>query len=224
MMTLDRIFLSALSLLVMGWLSVVEADPIPAAAVSCHFSGRAYQTFDGNGQGAGEVAGYFIDIDGISSPLFNGPPSEKTAFFTFRSNQFLLEPRADNGSITLYRVSPGTFNIYFNPKPDGNWNTPDTFSGDSSFPGNPIAHFMRHESLFYRTEALGRHDVTEYLVSSKPFILDGHKYDFKAIAPVAITLNETISNTPEPGVTGFPIVLPFAGNCLAVASEGQDEQ
>jgi hypothetical protein len=219
-----QILALALTVASTGWLAPAQADPIPAAAVSCHFSGRAYQTFDANGQGSGEVAGYFIDIEGISDPLFNGPPSEKTAFFTFRSNQFSLEPRGDNGSTTLYRVSPGTFNIYFNPKPDGNWNNPDTFSDDSSFPGNPIAHFMRHENLFYRTEALGRHDVTEYLVSSKPFILNGHKYDFKAIAPIAVTLNETISNTPESGVPGFPIVLPFAGNCLAVASDGQGEQ
>jgi len=219
-----QILALALAMVLMGWFAPVQADPAPASAVSCHFSGRAYQTFGADGQGAGEVAGYFTDIDGISDPLFNGPPSEKTAFFTFRSNQFALTPLAENGSIALYRVSPGTFNIYFNPHPNGDWSNPDTFSGDSSFPGNPIAHFMRHESLFYRTEALGRHDVTEYLVSSKPFILNGHKYDFKAIAPIAVALNETVSNTPASGVTGLPIVLPLAGNCLAVASEGEEQR
>jgi hypothetical protein len=207
-----------------GWFAPVQADPTPAGAVSCHFSGRAYQTFDTSGQGAGEVAGYFTDIEGISDPLFNGPPSEKTAFLTFRSNQFTLTPLEQNGSIQFYQVSAGTFNIYFNPKPDGNWNNPDTFSGDSSFPGNPIAHFERHESLFYRTEALGRHDVTEYLASTKPFILNGHKYDFKALTPVGVTLNETFSNTSEAGIAGFPIVLPQGANCLAVANEGQDGQ
>jgi hypothetical protein len=219
-----QILAPALTVALTGWFDPVQADPTPAGAVSCHFSGRAYQTFDTSGQGAGEVAGYFTDIEGISDPLFNGPPSEKTAFLTFRSNQFTLTPLGQNGSIQLYRVSAGTFNIYFNPKPDGNCNNPDTFSGDSSFPGNPIAHFERHESLFYRTETLGRHDVTEYLASTKPFILNGHKYDFKVITPVAVTLNETFSNTPEAGITGFPIVLPQGANCLAVANEGQDEQ
>jgi hypothetical protein len=41
-----------------------------------------------------------------------------------------------NGDIGLDLVSAGTFDIYYNPVPNGDWTNPDTFSGDQSFPGD----------------------------------------------------------------------------------------
>jgi hypothetical protein len=213
--------LLALTMPSIGFFSLAQAQPTPSSAVACHFVGRGYLNLNADGQGAGEVAGYFTDIAGITDSLFKGTPSERTAFLTFRSDLVSLTPLPANGVIALERASAGTFNIYFNPAPSGDWTNPDTFSGDSSFPGKPIAHFTRRESLFFQTEALSRHDVTETLISSSSFILNGHRYDFDAIAPGGVTLQETYSNTPVSAVTGFPIVLPFAGNCLAVADEGQ---
>jgi hypothetical protein len=102
-----------------------EAQQIPAAAVACYFVGRAFL----NASGQGQVVGYFTDINGIgaSDSLFNGTPSEQTAFFTFRSNVFSLTPLL-NGDIGLDLTSAGTFNIYHNPNPNGDWSKPDTFS------------------------------------------------------------------------------------------------
>jgi hypothetical protein len=121
-------------------------------------------------------------------------------------------------------VSAGTFNIYFNPTPNGDWNDPNSFSNGESFPGKPTAHFMRRLSLFFQTDTLSRHDVTETLESSKSFNLNGHKYNLGDIMPGGFTLYETYSNTPVSGITGFPVVLPGAGNCAAVASEDQNMQ
>ena len=42
--------------------------------------------------------------------------------------------------------------------------------------------------------------------------------------PAGFTLYETYSNTPASGITGFPVVLPGAGNCAAVASHDQNTQ
>jgi hypothetical protein len=218
----------ALAIALIGLLSPALAQPTPSSAVACHFVIRAYLNIGANGQGVAEVAGYITDVPGISSDLlFNGSPhSESTAFLTFRSDLVTLTPLLPNGVINLEHVSAGTFNIYFNPHPDGNWSNPDTFSGDSSFPGNPVAHFMRRESLFYQTDTLARHDVTETLEASRSFVLKGHSYDLVDIVPGGFTLYETYSNTPPSGsgIAGFPVALPGAGNCAAVATTGEDQQ
>ena len=140
-----------------------------------------------------------------------------------------------NGDIGLDLVSAGTFNIYYNPKPDGDWSNPDTFSGDQKFPGQPIAQFTRPESLFVQIaqsdvanpplfESISQHTLTETLVSSQSFTFNGHRYDFSTLVPGGVTLNELVSNSGAPGVTNFPVGFAYAGNCLAVAGTEQDRQ
>lgn len=200
-----------------------QATLIPSSAVACYFVGRGYLN-PVNGQG--EVVGYFTDINGVgaSDALFNGPPSENTAFFTFRTDVFSLAPLPSNGAFTLDLVSAGEFNIYFNSTPIGDWSNPDTFSGGKPFPGQAIAKFQRPESLFLGTASIAKHILTETLVSGGAFTFNGHRYDFSAIAPGGLTINETISSTPDvPGVKDFPVGMAFAGNCVAVASASQDE-
>lgn len=214
-----------------------EAQQIPAGAVACYFVGRAFLRAD---LSQGEVVGYFTDIYGIgaSDTLFNGSPSESTAFFTFRSDVLSQTPLPLNGDIGLDLVSAGTFNIYHNPNPNGDWSKPDTFSGGQPFPtSQPIARFMRPESLLLQIlqsdvanpppfESIARHVLTETLVSSQSFTFNGHRYDFSTLVPGGVTLNELVSNTGVPGVTNpnFPVGFAFAGNCLAVASTDQDRQ
>jgi hypothetical protein len=219
-----RILISTLTALLIGSLIPVEAQPLPSSAVACHFVIRAYLNIGADGQGVAEVAGYITDIPGISDSLFNGSPSEKTAFLTFRSDLVTLTPLLPNGVVNLESVSAGTFNIYFNPAPNNDWSDPNTFSNGQAFPGKPVAHFMRRQSLFYQTDTLSRHDVTETLEYSRSFVLNGHTYNLKDIMPGGFTLYETYSNTSAGGITGFPGMLPGAGNCAAVASDGQDEQ
>ena len=208
-----------------------EAQQTPSSAVSCYFVGRFYFS---ETTGKAEVAGYFSDMNGIgeSDSLFNGSPSEQTAFFTFRSDVFSVTP-LQNGDIGLDLTSTGTFNIYYNSKPDGDWCTPDTFSGDQPFPGQPIAGFTRPEYLALAIlqsdvtnpppfESISLHTLTETLVSSQSFTFNGHRYDFSTLVPGGVTLNELASNTGVPGVTNFPVGFAYAGNCLAVEGGDRD--
>src|SRR5262252_4757707 len=101
------LLISVFTSLLAGWLPAARAQQIPSSAVSCYFVGRAY--FDANG--TAQVAGYFSDINGIgsSSSLFNGPPSESTAFFTFRSDLLTNTSLPSNGDITLILGPAGKF-------------------------------------------------------------------------------------------------------------------
>jgi hypothetical protein len=198
-----------------GLLSAAAAPPVPAAAVACFFVGRAFQ----NSSGQGEVVGYFTDITGISGPLFSGAPGEDTAFFTIRSDIVQLTPLPTNGDVGLALGSAGTFDIYFNPTPIGDWSNPDTFSS-----GQLIARFTRPEGLLLQIPTYSRAVLTGTLVSSRRFSLKGHEYDLRAIFPAGLTFDESFSNTGVPGVTNFPVGLAFAGDCLAVAGRDRDGQ
>lgn len=203
-----------------GWFSTALAQEVPASAVSCHFVARVYLNFNNL---TAEVAGYITDIPGITDSLFNGSPlSEQNAFLTFRSDLVELTPVAPNGVVNLFHVSAGTFNIYYNPNPHNDWSNPDSFSNFQKFPGTPVVKLMRDQSLFFATDTLARHDVTEHLISRRPFVLasNGQTYDLGTFVPAGFTLYETYSNqsvgTP---INGFPSgTLPGAGNCAAVAA------
>jgi len=215
------LLISVFTSLLAGWLPAARAQQIPSSAVSCYFVGRAY--FDANG--IAQVAGYFSDINGIgaSNSLFNGPPSESTAFFTFRSDLLTNTSLPSNGDITLILGPAGKFNIYYNPHPQGNWNNPDSFSAGEKFPGHPIAEFMRPEFLVLVFESSTQQAITETLVASRDFIFGGHEYNFDQLTPGGVTLYEYGSSTPLPPIAGFPLVFPFAGNCVAVAGGDRNQ-
>jgi len=214
----------ALVALIGGLLIPAEAQKTPTSAVACNFVGRFYLNPISL---QGEVVGYFTNIHGIfngmSAPLFNSPPnvppSERTAFFTFRSDVFTLNALPANGDLVLFLVSAGKFNIFFNPAPNCDWSNLDTFSN-----GQHIANFTRPEVLDLQFKSISQHMITETLISSQTFTFKGHNYNFSELVPGGITLFEAISNTPLPvALTSFSIVLPFAGSGLAVACE-KDQQ
>jgi hypothetical protein len=213
-----KFYTLALVALIGGLLIPAEAQKTPTSAVACNFVGRFYLNPISL---QGEVAGYFTNIHGIfngmSAPLFNGPPSERTAFFTFRSDVFTLNALPANGDLVLFLVSAGKFNIFFNPAPNCDWSNLDTFSN-----GQHIANFTRPEVLDLQFESTSQHMITETLISSQTFTFKGYNYNFSELVPGGITLFEAISNTPLPPLpaqTSFSIVLPFAGSGLAVACE-----
>ena len=211
----------ALTTIFAGLGAAAAGQPVPAGAVACNLIGRGFVNAT-----QGTAVGYFTSITGISGSLFNGSPSEKTAFFTFRHDVgSLTSPPPPNGDFTFFVLSAGRYNIYFNQNPNGDWSNQDTFSG-GTFPGNPVAQFTVPETLFFGPhQFFGKHVYTATLVSSREFTFNGHKYDFKTIAPGGLTIDETLNSTPDvPGVTDFPGGIAFAGNCLAVGSEGKDEQ
>jgi hypothetical protein len=213
-----RILISALTALIIGWLSVAEARPIPSSAVVCYLVGRIYFDTKGNA----EVAGYFTDINGIgaSDSLFNGTPSESTAFFTFHTT-VSISSLPSNGDITPLLGSAGLYDIYYNPTPKGDWSNPSSFAS-----GQLIAHFRRPELLLMQFDSFSftQHTVTETLLSSRDFVFRGHQYNFKELTPGGITLTNFISNTPVAPAAGFAFVVPYAGNRVAIASREEGEQ
>jgi len=176
-----------------------------SSAVNCYFVGRAYL----NSTGQGQLVGYFTNIKGISGSLFNGSPSEETAFFTFRSDVFSLTPLPVNGDIGLDAVSAGTFNIYYNINPKGDWTNPNTFSE-----GQLVARFSRSKSLFLQIGPVSEHVLSETLRYSRTFRFNNQTYSFSRLTPDGITLNQFVSNTPLGGTADFPFGLAFAGNGL----------
>jgi len=182
-------------------------DSTPAGRVVMYLVGRGLLNPN---TGQGEVVGYITEINGIPGRLFSGPPSESTAFFTFRSDIFTLQPLPTNGDVGLSLVSPGTFSIYFHTNPDGDWSNADSFSS-----GQLVATFKRGESLFLQIGPASSHVLSESLESSSDFEFAGKKFNLDCLAN-RVTFSEFISNTPVPGVEGFPVGLPYAANAMAV--------
>jgi len=189
-----------------------EAQAGGAGSLATNFVGRFY--FDPQAL-QGFVVGYLPDIAGIVEPMFDGPPGEGTAYFTYRSNVFQFTQLPTNGDLQLFLLSAGTYAIYFNAQPTGDWSNPDTFSS-----GKPIAQFKRPEGLVLEFTDFFNHVIGEDLVSTQPFMFHGHTYDFRSIAPGGLTLFNTVSTTPLPGtgITGFPLIFPYAGSGLAVGA------
>jgi len=207
-----RIVILALMLLCGSLGTPREAQAGGASSLATNFVGRFYfnpSTLQGF------VVGYLPDIARISGPLFDGPPGEGTALFTFRSNVFQFTQLPTNGDLQLFLLSPGTYAIYFNAQPIGDWSKPDSFSS-----GQPIAQFKRPEGLVLEFTDIGTHVIGEDLVLSQPFTFKGHNYDFRSIAPGGLTLFNTLSTTPLPGngISGFPLIFPYAGSGIAIGA------
>ena len=181
---------------------------VPAAQVVWQHVGRVY--LDPN-TGKAVYAGYLVHVNGLPSSLFNGAPSEATAYFTFSTDVLSLTPLPNNGDVGLTLVSAGTFNVYYSAVPSGDWNNPSSFSS-----GQLIATFTREESLFPQMGAFSFHSLSEVLTSSSKFTFNGQKYNFKDIAPNGITFAQFLSSTPLSGVAGYPIAFAAAGTTMAV--------
>jgi hypothetical protein len=73
-----RILMSALILLLMGWLPIAEAQQISSSAVACNFIGRGYV----NPMALqGTAVAYFTDIPGISRFAVQRHSQRKDSFF-----------------------------------------------------------------------------------------------------------------------------------------------
>src|SRR5579863_3866314 len=152
--------LAALVILLFGSCARSEAqETTPAAQGVWQHVGRIYLNPN---TGAAVYAGYLVHINGITNSLFNGSPSEATAFFTFSTDVLSLTPLPNNGDVALSLVSAGTFSVYYNTSPAGDWSNPGTFSS-----GQLIATFARKESLFPQIGPVGFHSLSETLVSSQ---------------------------------------------------------
>jgi hypothetical protein len=165
-----------------------KTQETPAGRMVWQHVGRVY--LNSNGQFV--YAGYLVHIDGIDTPLFNGSPSESTAYFTFSTGVAplaQLTPLPDNGDVHLALVSAGTFSVYYTAKPSGDWSNPASFSS-----GKLVATFARKESLFAEIGPVSFHNLSETLMSSHSFTFNGQPYNFDRIAPHGITFSQFCSN------------------------------
>jgi hypothetical protein len=67
-----------------------------------------------NPNGQFVYVGYLFNIDPIGGSLFDGSPSESTAYFTFSTDLAQLTPLPNNNDVALDLVSAGTFSVYYN--------------------------------------------------------------------------------------------------------------
>lgn len=160
--------------------------------------------------------GYLVHIDPIQTSLFNGSPSESTAYFTFSTDVAQLMPIASNNDVSLDLVSAGTFSVYYNATPGADWSNPASFSS-----GKLVATFHRDQSILPQIGTqtdpiLIFHSLSETLVSSSDFAFGGQTYNFNRIAPNGITFAQFFSAAPQAGAGDYAASFSGAGSVSAV--------
>jgi hypothetical protein len=223
-MTFKRITVRALAGMIFSVLAFVPSNLVrlipvafaqaglPASEMVWQHVGRLYLNPN---TGKAVYVGYLVHLTGITSSLFNGPPSGATAYFTFSTDVLSLTPMANNGNVALSLVSAGTFKVYYNTSPNGDWSDPATFSS-----GRLIATFTRTESLFPTIGPIGIHNLSESLSSSQRFTFHGQTYNFNGIAPQGVTFAQFADLTPiMSGVSDYPIAFAAVGTTTAIGSK-----
>jgi hypothetical protein len=161
------------------------------------------------GNGTGQVAGYLTNLESFDGALFNGIPSEATAYLTVVS-AIALQPLPANGDLALGIVPAGTLSVYFSSHPAHDWTNPASFTQ-----GQLVATFARKAGLVSQWGTTANHTYSADLVFSQTFTVNGKSFNFRDIAPRGITCNENGPNAPLPGATPSLVVLVTAGTCVS---------
>ena len=206
------VIMSVISLPALAGEAVVKR--VPAGAVAFHFVfDLSYVT--------GEFVGYVAFIEGVDNPLFAGPPSKDTAYFTVRITEPtpfpIVLPVEQDPALTVQLVMPGgQFTVFYNANPTPrDWDKPDTFSD-----GVPIAVF--EESALLSSQAFGTfpgvfsNKFSGRLIDSKPIHFKGQKIDFKKIVPHGVTgtnFGNALRFLPDgrPGASGGGTAIAIGG-------------
>jgi len=165
--------------------------------------------------------GYFLHLQGIEGNLFNGPPSEATAHFTFAAEPFLSQAIA-NADVMLSVAPVGKFSLFLNPQPSGNFSDPTSFSK-----GQEIAVFQRASIVVGMTIAQSQtgqqsngimsNVFTAKLIESSPFEFQGQGYDIKNLLPHGITQWGTASARSADAPPPYEDAFAFVGSAIALA-------
>lgn len=209
------ITMSAFSMPALAGEKVVKR--VPAGAVAFHFVyDLSFVT--------GEFVGYVAFIEGVDGDfdgdLFNGEPSEDTAYFTFRLTKSipgqipLPVPDPDLVASLLLPGAQATF--YFNPDPQGrDWTDPATFEQ-----GVPIA--VLDESALLNTRAEGAFPFVAFntfsakVIDTTPIDFNGQRIDFKKLVPNGVTITNFgngVRFLPDdsPGASGGATAIAIGG-------------
>ena len=154
--------------------------------------------------------GYYTYINGVSGPMFSGPPSEATAYFTFRTTVATTAVLEQNIDITPVLSSGASYNIYFNANPAANFANPDTFSS-----GLLVATFVRTGFILTQVGFVGYETFNSVLTYSQPFSFNGQTINFASLTPALRTSNRFGRLAFPSGLQDYPMWLSFTGSAVA---------
>jgi hypothetical protein len=185
----------------------------PVGRVAYHFVARLLQS---SPSGPFFVIGYVNFLDGVSAPLFDGAPGEKTAVMTFRSDVFSAT-QISNGNVLVLNW-PSTpapvVKFYLNNSPNQDWNQPDSFSG-----GQLIGSFSARVGQI-AIALTGSTAVVTYSydwMSTQNFSLGGKMVNLDRLSPGGGTISNYVSTTSvTTTVSGFPVALTSAGTSFVI--------
>jgi hypothetical protein len=178
--------------------------PLPSSRLAWYALGRFWSA------GESEVfdAGYFAHLElRADGEMFvpNQPVGPGSAHFTFFSEPFTLS-RVQNGPLAISLDTVGTFSLFYQRKPQGDFTEPTSFAQ-----GQCIARFCRPFSVV--TEQVGDLKLSTFsaeLVESMPFEHCGQTHDLKHVLPYGVTQwSFGTGSTSETEAT-------FAGSAIAV--------
>ncbi len=182
---------------------------LPPAELAWYATGRFYESHD---KSLADY-GYFLHLPWLGVSLFDGARSETTAHFTFAAEPFKAH-YLENGSLTLGLDPVGSFSLYLQRRPAGDFDDPASFAR-----GERIATFRRATLVVGTTvgTAVGNNVFTARLVESRPFEFEGRQHDLAEHLGRGITQFGTAGTTPiTPPPKGYTLVLPFTGSAIAL--------
>lgn len=187
------------------------------AQVAWYVTGRFYVSADGSMADYG----YFLHLAGVSGSMFDGKPGETTAHFTFAAQPFSATT-VPNGALKLGLDPVGSFAVFFQEQPAGNFDDPQTFAQ-----GKRIATFRRTTMVVGTTvdvsashgaaSVLADNVFSAELIDSSRFRFNGREYDLAAILGFGVTQFGTAAGafiTPAP--KGYSAAVPFTGSAIAL--------
>lgn len=188
--------------------------PARVAEVVWYATGRFYVDTEGK---VFDV-GYFLHLQGIDAPLFDGKAkSEANARFTFSAEPFDAPP-VDNGGLSIGLDERGTFSLYLRERGDG-----ASFDDPSSFAAGLCVATFRRVAIVptvkiatSSTVTLLSNVFTARLIESTPFEFEGERYDFEELAGFGITQWGTAATEPLPPPPGYTSAVPFLGSAVRV--------
>jgi len=181
---------------------------VPSGVVAAHMVGRVLVAADG----VCEVIGYHAFIDGLGQP-FAGEASEKTAYFSVRSEPFRMRPVLNNTTVNLFAVpltgSTVPLHVYYNPTPNRDFSDPASFSE-----GQLVATFNPRGGMATLSPlGVAAYNGSLDLVASNPFTFAGQSVDFRSLGETV-----TADLQGEAPVFGGPylgLAFPFGGPVIA---------
>jgi hypothetical protein len=189
-----------------------------AAEVVWYVTGRFYSTIATTGEQSTLLdVGYFLHLQGIAPPLFDGAISEGTARFTFAAEPF-DSPTISNGGLNIGLDTGGTFRLYLRERGGATFDDPSSFAE-----GLCIGTLARVAVVptvkvgMSLTDTLLANVFTARLVSSVPFAFAGIEYDLRDLIGYGVTQWGTAATEPLTPPSGYSSVVPFVGSAVRVS-------